>query len=257
MTDGSTGQIATGAVAEGDTVGVLGTTLVLKAVSPHDVVESASGVYSHGAPDGTFWPGGASNTGAGVLRHGLTAGLDPADAAAAIEAHGASGIIAYPLARPGERFPVADPAFPGFCVDHAGRARDATTAVERFRAVYEGVALVERLGLDRLSGLGVRMRRHHVAGGASASPVWNRIRASALGREVVAVSGAGSARGAAAIAAAALDASRPGAEGLDAVARRFSGVRTVIEPDPALAARLDEHYRILCAHIPSASRPHT
>ena len=79
MTDGATAQVATGAVALGDTVGVLGTTLVLKAVSSTDVVDNPSGVYSHVAPDGLFWPGGASNTGAGVLRDGATAGLEPVD----------------------------------------------------------------------------------------------------------------------------------------------------------------------------------
>lgn len=244
MTDGSTGQLATGAVAEGDTVGVLGTTLVLKAVCRREVIDAASGVYSHGAPDGLFWPGGASNTGAGILHHGITAGLNPADAADAVGEYGPSPLVSYPLVRPGERFPVADPRFEGFSIDLGGRERAASTALERFRTVYEGVALVERLGLERLTALGVECRRHHVAGGAAASHVWNRIRASALGREVVVSPDAGSARGAAVIAAAAV-----GAEPLSVVAERFAGTRTVVEPDPALIPPLSERYRILCERL--------
>jgi len=250
MTDGSTGQLATGAVAEGDTVGVLGTTLVLKAVSRFEVLDSVSGVYSHGAPDGLFWPGGASNTGAGVLRQGLTAGLDPAEAADAVAAHGPSEVVAYPLLRRGERFPLADPVFEGFSIDLAGRAREAATPVERFRTVYEGVALVERLGLERLGALGVERSRHHLAGGASASRVWNSIRASALGHEVVVAQGAGSARGAAVIAAAAV-----GTEPLQVIAERFAGVRTVVDPDAALVPALDDRYRVLCERLaPSPGR---
>ncbi len=67
MTDGCTAQLAAGAVVPGDTVGVLGTTLVLKGVALQAVSDVSGAVYSHLAPDGRFWPGGASNVGAGVL----------------------------------------------------------------------------------------------------------------------------------------------------------------------------------------------
>lgn len=164
--------------------------------------------------------------------------------ASAVEQHGPSALVAYPLARRGERFPLADPDFEGFCIDLSGAAREATTPVERFRAVYEGVALVERLGLARLDALGVELRCHHVAGGAAASTVWNTIRASALGREVVAVRGAGSARGAAAIAAAAVT-----GEDLATVARRFAEDRTVVEPHAALAVSLDDRFRVMSEQL--------
>ncbi len=67
MTDGCTAQIAAGAVHDGDTMGVLGTTLVLKAVSETPVESADGAVYSHLAPDGHYWAGGASNAGAGIL----------------------------------------------------------------------------------------------------------------------------------------------------------------------------------------------
>lgn len=266
MTDGSTGQIATGAVALGDTVGVLGTTLVLKAVSSHDVVDDAWGVYSHVAPDGLFWPGGASNSGAGVLRHGATAGFDPETGTAAVSAVGPAHSVAYPLARPGERFPVADAHFEGFDVpfdvslavsfalsgpgaDDGSRA-SADSVAGRVRAVYEGVAFVERLGLERLAGLGVEQARHHLAGGASASDLWNSIRASALGRPVVVTGGAGSARGAAALAATAWS-----GEPLADVAVRFAGPRRTVDPDPVLTEPLEERYRAFLIALAESASP--
>jgi sugar (pentulose or hexulose) kinase len=239
MTDGSTGQIATGAVVEGDTVGVLGTTLVLKAVSRRDVVDGAAGIYSHVAPDGLFWPGGASNTGAGVLRTGPTAALDPAAHAAEIAAFGSADSVSYPLARPGERFPVVSADFTGFSVAIDGTDRADAEPIARLRAVYEGVAFVERLGLERLSALGVERGPHYLAGGTATSEVWNRIRATVLGRPVIVSAGAGSARGAAVIAAWAI-----GSEPLSVVARRFSSARLTVDPASALIEAMEERYRV-------------
>jgi sugar (pentulose or hexulose) kinase len=246
MTDGSTGQIATGAVVEGDTVGVLGTTLVLKAVSVRDVVDGAAGIYSHVAPDGLFWPGGASNAGAGVLRAGLTAALDPAAYDVEIAAFGAANSVSYPLPRPGERFPTASADFAGFSVDLDGTDRVEKSPIARFRSVYEGVAFVERLGLERLSALGVDRRRHYLAGGTAASAAWNRIRATVLGRTVIISEGAGSARGAAALAASAIS-----PEPLYVVAARFSGTRSTVDPNDALVEAMEDRYRVFLDSLAS------
>ena len=172
MTDGCTAQLAAGAVHDGDTMGVLGTTLVLKAVS-RTRVESADGaVYSHLAPDGRYWAGGASNSGAGVL-----AAEYPGEDLAALDQQVADAIATYaryPLAVAGERFPVADPNLPPL-TDGEPQSR-----LDAYRALLEGVAFVERLGLERLQRLGVAPRRHVMTGGATNSPVWNRIRATVL-----------------------------------------------------------------------------
>lgn len=247
MTDGSTGQLATGAVGEGDTVGVLGTTLVLKAVSTRDVVDGRAGIYSHVGPDGLFWAGGASNTGAGVLRSGPTAGWDPAEHTPAIDARGPSDAVGYPLARPGERFPVSATGFAGFLVDLDGEPREQPDPIARFRTIFEGVAFVERMGLERLRELGVGEGRHHLAGGAAANELWNRIRASALGRPVTVSRGAGSARGAAVLAASAI-----GAEPLATVARRFAGASSHVDPDAALVEALERRYRVFRAALATA-----
>lgn len=235
MTDGCTAQISTGAVHEGDTMSVLGTTLVMKAVSATQVSTADGAVYSHLGPDGRFWPGGASNSGGGVLRTEF-GGADPAALDAAAAARGPSTVVRYPLTRPGERFPVADLAMADL------RSGQPTDRVDAYRAVLDGVALVERLGLERLAALGVRSGRHVLTGGGSRSPVWNSIRAALVadavsaqeGPAVVLVEGAGSAVGAALLATA-------GASGepLVAVVDRLVPAPVPVQPDDRTAAVAD------------------
>jgi sugar (pentulose or hexulose) kinase len=146
MTDGCTAQVATGAVHLGDSVGVLGTTLVLKAVCERRVESPDRAVYSHLGPDGSWWAGGASNSGAGVLDAEFP-GIDLASADARVAAH-PSTVVRYPLSRSGERFPIADRTLPSLTSAEPENADDA------YRAVLDGVAFVERLGLERLDALG-------------------------------------------------------------------------------------------------------
>lgn len=180
MTDGCTSQIATGAMGPGDSVGVLGTTLVIKAVAPKSVDVPALGVYSHVSPDGTFLPGGASNTGAGVL----TTIFGPADSKAleargqAALVHGPAAYVDYVLPGVGERFPVASASIESFRIGEPAEDDD------HYRAILEGVAFSERLGLEILADHGVELTRHIVSGGASVSPSWSTIRATVLGRPV-------------------------------------------------------------------------
>lgn len=236
MTDGCTAQISTGAVHEGDTMGVLGTTLVMKAVSASKVSTTDGAVYSHLGPDGRFWPGGASNSGGGVLAMEFGSS-DPAALDAAAAARGPSSVVRYPLARPGERFPVANRAMTDLV---SGRPADD---VDAYRAVLDGVALVERLGLKRLAALGVQCRRHILTGGGSRSVVWNSIRAAVVGPgvmpgtgpAVVLVEGAGSAVGAALLAVAGA-----AAEPLATVVDRLVPSPVPVLPDERTAAAADE-----------------
>ncbi|KPC84256.1 carbohydrate kinase, partial [Streptomyces sp. NRRL WC-3753] len=72
MTDGCAAQIGAGALTPGAWNSVLGTTLVLKGVSPHLIRDPHGVVYCHRGPDGTWLPGGASSSGAGVLARHFT-----------------------------------------------------------------------------------------------------------------------------------------------------------------------------------------
>jgi xylulokinase len=237
MTDGCTAQLAAGAVAPGRTAGVLGTTLVLKGVATAEVTGFDGAVYSHLAPDGLWWPGGASNTGAGVLGDGSTTDLAAADADAARQ--GPSPWTTYPLPGTGERFPFVRPEATAFLV-----GTPPPSPPQRYRAVLDGVAFVERLGLERLTALGVASTDHRVVGGGSGSAVWTRIRASVLGRPVSRPAEPSSSFGAAVLAAAAVTGAPP-VEAADGMVRRAE----VVDPDPAQAGPLEEGYRRWVAEL--------
>ncbi|MEV8267231.1 FGGY family carbohydrate kinase [Microbacterium sp. NPDC076911] len=237
MTDGCTSQIATGAVEEGQTVGILGTTLVIKASGASDVTDAAFGVYSHVAPDGLFWAGGASNTGGGVLQRHDALGVDSREADTAAADVTAMELVSYPLAGTGERFPVVSSKFSGFTVDKTGAPATANTPIERHRADLEGIAFVERLGLERLRRLGVPAGAHFVSGGASSSVVWNTIRASVIGTQLFVPRERSSGFGAAILAAAAL-ADRP----FNDTVQRMAAVETTADPDPRQIEPLNERY---------------
>jgi sugar (pentulose or hexulose) kinase len=234
MTDGCTAQLAAGAVAVGRTAGVLGTTLVLKGVAAEEVTGFGGAVYSHLAPDGRWWPGGASNAGAGILAaDGGVPDLAAADVDAARQ--GPSPWTTYPLAGTGERFPFVRPDATGFLL-----GLDTPSALERHRARLDGVAYVERLGLERLAALGVSSTDHRVVGGGTRSRVWTTIRASVLDRPVIRPAEPSSAFGAAVLAAAALTGGSP-VEAAD----RMVHAAEVVDPDPTQVGLLEEGYRRL------------
>jgi sugar (pentulose or hexulose) kinase len=158
--------------------------------------DGASGVYSHRHPDGWWLPGGASNTGAGSLSSRFP-DADLADLDERAAQRGPSTVACYPAPGRGERFPFA-----------VGDAEEVWTGtpedeVDRYRAVLEGVAFVERLAYDRLRQLGASVDPPlRSAGGGSASGVWTAIRATVLGMPVVSTPSAGTAFGACVLAAA-------------------------------------------------------
>ena len=196
MTDGCTSQIATGAVLLGDSVGVLGTTFVLKAVSATSVDIPSMGVYSHEGPDGAFWPGGASNTGAGAMPQEFSR-LNPSELeewGTVAVAHGPASHVRYGLPGRGERFPFVSCDVESFATGQPNNSTDL------YRSFLEGVAFAERYGREILGRAGVVLGRHVVSGGASKSPSWTRIRATVLGQSIVRASFGDSAIGAAFLA---------------------------------------------------------
>jgi sugar (pentulose or hexulose) kinase len=203
MTDGCAGQLACGAVRPGQFVGVLGTTYVMKGVSRELVTDPSGALYSHRHPDGWWLPGGASNTGGEAVSPPRFAGGAPSvlrDRLAALDAaaagRGPASVVAYPLRRDGERFPFVSGAARGWTLG------EPVDDADRHRAALEGVAFVERLALERAEALGLKVQGPlSAAGGGSRSEVWNRIRATALGRPLRIVEHAETAFGAALLAA--------------------------------------------------------
>lgn len=232
MTDGCAGQIAAGGWYDGAAVTVLGTTLVIKAVSAHPVFDDDTGVYSHRAPTGRWWCGGASNSGAGALLDEFPA-ADLASLDRRAAEHGPATALRYPLVGVGERFPIRDASATGF---HVGTPADD---VDRYRAVLEGVSFVERLGYRQLAALGaVTSGPVGSVGGGAQSPVWNEIRATVLDRPVTVPEEPSSAFGAAVLAAAGVLGSD-----LAAACARMCRTRAEVLPNSTESAVLDESFQ--------------
>ncbi|MFG1700426.1 FGGY-family carbohydrate kinase [Nonomuraea sp. NPDC049309] len=180
-TDGCAAQLGAGARRPGSWNSVLGTTLVLKGVTKELIHDPLGVVYSHRAPDGSWLPGGASSTGAGVLSRDLPgADLDALSRQAA-ERYGRRlpPAVTYPLVSRGERFPFAAPDAEGFTL---GAPSDD---VERYAAILLGAAFVERLCFDYLDLLGAPADGEIIlTGGATRSAYWTRLRADVLERPV-------------------------------------------------------------------------
>ena len=168
-TDGCASFLATGADRPGDAVSALGTTLTVKMLSDKPLFAPEFGLYSHRIGD--MWlAGGASNAGGAVLAAHfsndriaeLSEQIDPASD---------TGLDFYPLLKPGERFPVADPAF------MPRMEPRPTEDAEFLKAIFEGIAGVERLAYERLVSLGSpALGSIRTVGGGAKNGVWTEIR---------------------------------------------------------------------------------
>ncbi|MFW6060617.1 MAG: FGGY-family carbohydrate kinase [Phycisphaeraceae bacterium] len=229
MTDGCAAQIGAGALRVGSWNVVLGTTLVFKGVTPELIRDPAGVVYCHRSPDGNWLPGGASSTGAGALTHHFpNRDLDELSSRAA--AYEPAGVVAYPLVSRGERFPFIAPEAEGFML---GESRDEA---QRYAALLQGVALVERLCFDYLDMLGAPVDGElRLTGGGAKSRYWCQLRADVLGRPVCLPEQAEAALGMAVLAAS------HGRRVAD-VAGEMVRVRETIEPRADGRAKFDEAY---------------
>ncbi|WP_257170286.1 FGGY-family carbohydrate kinase [Bradyrhizobium sp. SRS-191] len=173
-TDGVAAFIATGADTPGDAVTSLGTTMVVKLVATQPIFAADQGVYSHRLGD-KWLAGGASNTGgAALLAHFSTADMDRMTPL--LSPNDPTGLDYYPLPKPGERFPIADPAL-------APRITPRPPDDLRFfQALLEGIANVEALAYRRLQALGApALRRVISIGGGARNPAWTDIRERVIG----------------------------------------------------------------------------
>jgi len=228
MTDGCAGQIAAGALVEGQWNSVLGTTLVLKGVAAQLIRDPQGVLYCHRSPDGEWLPGGASSAGAGVLPARFP-GRDVDELTRAAAEHAGTETIVYPLVSRGERFPFVAPDAEAFTLGQpAGDGEHAA-------AILQGLAFVERLCFDYVDLLGAPTGGDlSLTGGAARNAHWNRLRADVLGRRARLLDCAESAFGMAVLAAA------RGGRLADA-AERMVHVREIIEPRRE-SSRLREHY---------------
>lgn len=168
-TDSIAAFLASGAAQPGEAVTSLGSTLVLKLLSPQRLDCSEYGIYSHRF--GSLWlAGGASNSGGAVLAHffcpdqltQLSQRLDP---------NRESLLHYYPLLKPGERFPLNQPNL----VPQL-EPRPADDA-EFLHGLLESLARIEAKGYGLLAQLGAAsLQRVFTAGGGAHNEVWQQIR---------------------------------------------------------------------------------
>lgn len=173
-TDGVASFIATRADLPGDAVTSLGTTLVVKLLATRPIFAADQGVYSHRLGD-RWLAGGASNSGgAALLAHFTAAEMERLTPQ--LQPDHPTGLDYYPLPKPGERFPVADPEL-------AGRVDPRPVEDSRFfQGLLEGVAAVEALAYRSLAALGAPpLRRVISIGGGAKNHAWTAIRGRVLG----------------------------------------------------------------------------
>ena len=229
MTDGCAAQIAAGALAEGSWSSVLGTTLALKGASSKLIRDPNGVLYCHRSPDGGWLPGGASSVGAGILSATFP-GADLDELGDRASQHEQTEVLAYPLASPGERFPFYAPEAEGFML---GRPREDG---ERFAALLQGLAFVERLCLDYMDLLGAPADGElSLTGGATRGRYFTQLRADVLGRPLRLVENADPAAGMAVLAAA-------HERRLADVAHEMVRMREVIEPRESRSGWFAERY---------------
>ncbi|WP_178862399.1 FGGY family carbohydrate kinase [Thiomicrorhabdus cannonii] len=186
-TDSIAGFLASGAAECGDAVSSLGSTLAFKQISKTPIFAPQYGVYSHRLGD--WWlVGGASNSGGAVLMHYFDL-PELQNTLQALEAD-ADGLSLtpterfYPLLHAGERFPIADPAWPPRMPSVP--AKNASLAEKKafLLALLHGLSHIERLGYERLRALGADpLKRLYTVGGGSQNAIWQRLRQTYLDAE--------------------------------------------------------------------------
>ena len=234
--DGWVGLAGAGAVHEGRTVYVSGTSEILGVCSR--TVNNEPGVVTFAETEGLRLHAGPTQSGGASAEWfcGL-AGLDVTDMpAVADQAKGRSPLFLPHLA--GERAPLWDSSLRGiFLGVEAGMSTP-----EFAKAVYEGVAMSARHLLGALeASSGIVADTLSCGGGGFRADYWGQIRASVLGKrlERLAVGEPGIV-GAVCIAARAAG----GYASLTEAHAAFARIDRVWEPDPAATARYDELFGI-------------
>ncbi len=161
---------------EGDGIAVLGTTLVLKQFVAAPL--AGAGLSNHRVA-GRWLVGGASNAGAGVLRHFFD-DARIAELSRQIAPVHPTGLYLLPLSRQGERFPVDDPE-----LEPILEPRPVSDA-RYLQALLEGLTAIEAAGWQRLRQLGApALRRVISLGGGARNRQWRSKRSRALGIPVL------------------------------------------------------------------------
>jgi xylulokinase len=168
-TDSIAAFLASGAVSPGEAVTSLGSTLVLKLLSKTRVEDCRYGIYSHRL--GNLWlVGGASNTGGAILRQFFT-DAELEDFSGQIKPNQQCPLDYYPLAKPGERFPINDPQL------QPRLQPRPDNPVEFLHGLLESLARIEAQGYHLLQEQAATpLVQVYTAGGGAKNSTWSAIR---------------------------------------------------------------------------------
>lgn len=172
-TDSTAAVWACGIEQLGEAMTSLGSTLVVKIISDRAINNPAFGVYSHRFKN-HFLVGGASNSGAAVLRHFFT--IDEIkQLSTTLNPKTKTGLDYYPLLQSGERFPINDSDFVG------NLHPPANSRSEFLQALLEGITAIETKAYARLAEMGApTVKRIVTCGGGSQNPYWTSLRSYQL-----------------------------------------------------------------------------
>ena len=180
-TDSNAAFIASDINEIGVGVTSLGSTLVLKQLSPKHIAAPEYGVYSHRYGD--LWlVGGASNAGGVVLRHYFN-DEQLATLSEQINPLQDSPLDYYPLSKPGERFPINDAQLaPRPLRFSSGQVTSRpVNDVEFLHGLLQGLARIEAAGYAKLAELGAPpLKRVITNGGGAKNKVWEKMRSRLL-----------------------------------------------------------------------------
>lgn len=237
LCDACASALAAGAFAPGAACTRLGSALVLRAGARDLPRDAKQRVYAYPHPDGFWLAEGVSRAGGAVLAREFGRDALPQFDERVGPRLPTNGLV-YPHVGRGERFPFVRSEMETWWMEPLD---DRT---ERYGAILEGSAYVERLGYDvlRAAGAAADGPVRTIGGGAQSGP-WLEVRASVLGRPVETTAHASAAFGMAVLAAAQVAHDGPAA----AVAAMVK-VRRRVEPRPDWTAAYAERYgRFLAA----------
>ena len=134
----------------------------------------------------------------------------------------------------GERSPLNDPDVRGMFYGMSL----ATTRAQMGQAVLEGVAFAFRHNIEIIRSSGITVNKAKICGGGAKSPLWLNMFANILGLPIsVPQKEEGAALGAALLAAKGCDLAV-----YESICSKTDGIKTVVEPDPALVEKYNKVY---------------
>jgi xylulokinase len=237
-TDGTAAFLASGARRPGDYNTTLGTTLVFKGISRGICWHPDGLVYCHKLPGGLWLPGAASNTGTEWINQRYPEGY-PHTLDAEAAQHLPCVVLAYPLARQGERFPFLAPNAGGFCMPYTD------DAAILHAAYLQGTAFVERLAYEVLDAVsGTQGGDIYSTGGGGRNDLWLQCRADVTGRNLHRPACAESAFGSAVLAAAGTI-----HRGWDRAVQAMVNLESTFRPRPERREEYDRLYQAFCGEL--------